>query len=253
MARRNKDMETAATGRAAVAPAGERRNAVVRKPAPPITKRGTRTRDMIKDAAARVLERMGYRAMRLQDIAEEAGINVSLVYHYFSGKADITFEILTELVESPLSSDLQPAPEDPFEAILEANRRVVATYKATPGLIRCLLQLDEEEPKFAELFAKVSLDWNRRVARDMARRAPAAAPHEDLRLMTAYALGGMVDSFLFEAFVDRNPLFAKSFQSDEDIATFLAILWYRALYLADPPRENMGPFTGFSDLRLDPK
>jgi len=240
--------------RAAVAPAGRagRRNAVDEKPAPPITVRGNRTRDRLKDAAARVLERVGYRAMRLADIAEEADVNVSLFYHYFSGKADITSEILTELLDSRLTTGEEAGERtrDAFDTIVEANLITVETYAHTPGLMRCLLHFDEEEAEFSRLYRKVSLDWNRRVARAIAKRCPDAPLSESQRLMIAYALGGMVDNFLFEMYVDRNQLLVDAFKTTRDVAVFLAILWFRALYCTDPPAEKLGAFRGISELRL---
>jgi AcrR family transcriptional regulator len=151
--RKQRSVVPAPRRRAAVAPAGwsERRNAVEEKPPPPITKRGNRTRELLKEAAARVLERVGYRAMRLADIAAEADVNVSLVYHYFSGKADITHEILTELIEKQIAQEASTRPhgDDVFDRIVTANLVTVEAYAQTPGLMRCLLQLDEEAPEFS--------------------------------------------------------------------------------------------------------
>lgn len=237
--------------RAAVAPGhAERRNAVSRKPEAPTTRRGALTRERIKEAAARVLERLGYRAMRLQDIAEEADINVSLVYHYFSGKADLTSEILGELIARGTHAADPRELEDPFSAILDAHRRVVASYSDHPGLMRCLLHFDEEEADFAALYRRASLDWSRKISRDLARRCGDAPVSEEQRLMIAYALGAMVDGFLFELYVDRNPVMVEAFADDEEVAVFLGVLWYRAIYLANPPVERLGRFAAIADLQL---
>lgn len=209
-------------------------------------------RDRLKLAAATVLERIGYRAMRLADIAEEADVNVSLFYHYFSSKADITREILTELLDSRIASGVVASEKshDTFDIIVEANLLTVETYASTPGLMRCLLHFDEEEAEFSRLYRKVSLDWNRRVARAIAKRCPDATLSDAQRLMIAYALGGMIDNFLFEMYVDRNSLVVESFKNTREVAVFLAILWFRALYCADPPADKLGAFKGFLQLRL---
>ena len=240
--------------RPAVAPLGrkERRNAVSKKPAAPQTQRGNQTREKLKEATVRVLERIGYRAMRLSDIASEAGVNVSLLYHYFSGKADLTHEILVELLDRQRFEDLSGmAPtSDPFDSIVRANKVMVSTYSRTPGLMRCLLHFDEEEVEFSELYRKVSVDWSLKIAKDIARRCPDVALGDEQRLMIAYALGGMVDNFLFELYVDRNPTLVKAFSAPEDVAHFLAILWYRAIYLANPPAEQLKGYEGFTSLRM---
>jgi TetR/AcrR family transcriptional regulator, ethionamide resistance regulator len=240
--------------RAAVAPRGrsERRNAVSRKPSSPSTQRGAKTRDRLKEAAARVLERIGYRAMRLTDIAAEAEVNVSLFYHYFNSKADITCEILAELV-APLTSaeaEAPKPPKDPFDTLVDANLAVTRYYASRPGLMRCLVHLDEEEPKFSAMYRRINASWNQRVARDIAKRCPDAGVSERECLLIAYALGGMVDNFLFETYVDRNPLLLEALPLPEDSAVFLAILWYRALYLRNPPAEKMGSFKALAELQL---
>ena len=96
----------------------------------------------------------------------------------------------------------------------------------------------------------MSLDWNRRVARAIAKRCPEAPLSDAQRLMIAYALGGMIDNFLFEMYVDRNPLVVEAFKNTHEVAAFLAILWFRALYCTDPPAEKLGAFRGFLQLRL---
>ena len=54
---------------------------------------------------------------------------------------------------------------------------------------------------------------------------------EGQRLMIAYALGGMVDDFLFEMYVDRNPLMHAEFADSEAVARFLAILWLSLIHI----------------------
>jgi len=235
--------------RAAVAPVGRgnRRNAVAEKPAAPTTERGNRTREHLKEATARVLERVGYRAMRLADIAAEANVTVSLFYHYFSSKADITHEILAELLDRNIAQTKisRPANRDPFDTIVNANIVSVELYASAPGLMRCLLHFDEEATEFSKLYRRVSLDWNRRVAGDLARRCPGSSLTEEQRLMVAYSLGAMLDNFLFEMYVDRNPLLLQAFRDTREVALFLAILWYRQIYLSNPPAEKLGRFRGF--------
>ncbi len=240
--------------RPAVAPLGrkERRNAVSRKPAAPQTQRGNQTREKLKEATIRVLERIGYRAMRLSDIAAEAGVNVSLLYHYFSGKSDLTHEILLELLHSQQVQDLSGIPQtsDPFESIVRANKVMVGTYSRTPGLMRCLLHFDEEEAEFSELYRKVSVDWSHKISKDIAKRCPGVTLSEQQRLMIAYSLGGMVDNFLFELYVDRNPTLVQAFASPDEVAHFLAIIWYRTIYLANPPAEQLKGYEGFTSLKM---
>jgi AcrR family transcriptional regulator len=216
----------------------QRRNSVTRDIASPATKRGNQTRERLKEAAKMTLERVGYRNMRLGDIANQANVNMSLLYHYWRGKAEITHEILQELIQSLSDAgNAVSVQASPFESILAANRIVVDTYKKSPGLMRCLIHFDEEEADFSAMYRDVSHNWNMKIAASMERHRPASHPNE--RLMIAYALGGMVDNFLFELYVDRNPALMESFQSPEEVAHFLAILWYRAVFTEDPPEARL--------------
>src|SRR3546814_3373041 len=65
-----------------------RSNAVLEKPAQPATKRGRATRQRLKDALSRQLQDHPFHQIRLEDIAREAGVRVSLFYHYVSSKID---------------------------------------------------------------------------------------------------------------------------------------------------------------------
>jgi TetR/AcrR family transcriptional regulator, ethionamide resistance regulator len=221
----------------------ERKNAVQSTPAAPATKRGIATRARLKKAAILVLERQGYRNMRLQDVAEEAGVNFSLFYHYFANKAELTHEILTEFVEKYMTAVTQDiVRRDPFSAIYAANEVVANLYAHSPGLMRCLLHFDEEEGKFSDIFRAMTLDWHKRIAQGIHKQFPDMPADEHTLLMVAYALGGMVDNFMFERFVDRNPVLVDALPSPSSAAQFLAIIWYRMVYMSNPEIEQLGNF-----------
>ncbi len=78
-----------------------------------LSARALKRRGLIKQAVAAVLERVGYRAMKVTDVAAEAGIAVGLFYHYFPDLCAATCEVLTDLVDD-LSARLDdlPKPED---------------------------------------------------------------------------------------------------------------------------------------------
>ena len=66
-----------------------RSNAVLLKPAMPTTNRGRATRERLKEALSALLQRNSFHEIRLEDIASEAGVRVSLIYHYFRSRTDI--------------------------------------------------------------------------------------------------------------------------------------------------------------------
>lgn len=226
--------------------AKRRRNAVQIKPPAPVTRRGRATRQKLKDALSRLLQDRAFHQIRLEDITREAGVRVSLFYHYFPSKIDITQEVLSELLDG-FRGDVgaRPKSDDPLAAIHYANQRMVALYSANPGAMRCLFEVHEESAPFASMWRDLTLDWNRRIAANMRRQFPDAFPDEAHYLSLAYALAGMVDNFLIEYFVYRNPVLRQTLAAEEDVARFLTTLWRRALFLTNPPDAYLETLAGF--------
>lgn len=242
------------TGKAARPARTRRSNAVQVKPPPPITRRGQATRQRLKDATARLLHTRSYHEIRLEDIARETGVRVSLFYHYFQSKADITHEVLSDLLDG-FRGDVagRPRGDDPLAAIHFANQRMVALYGANPGAMRCLLEVDEDLAPFAPMWRELTLGWNQRIAANIRRQFPEAFGSEAEYLALAYALAGTADSFLFEYFVQKNPALLEAYPGEEDVARFLTTLWYRALYLANPPDDFLQSLKGFRSIGLRAK
>jgi AcrR family transcriptional regulator len=230
-------------------PLRKRSNAVQVKPPPPATSRGRITRTKLKDALVKLLESHSYHAIRLEDITNEADVRVSLFYHYFQSKADITQEVLTDLLDRFRSEvAARPRDNDTLAAIHHANQRMVALYRASPGAMRCLLDIHQTDAPFAQMWRDLTLNWNQRIAANLRRQSPNAFGSEAEYLALAYALAGTVDSFLYEYYVARNPALRQACPDDEDVARFLTTLWYRFLYLQNPPTTFLGRFGGFNAL-----
>lgn len=232
---------------------GAGRKISVKSSLPP-TRKGSRTREKLKAAALRALEHKGYRSLRLTDIALEADVNISLVYHYFHDKADLVFEALRDVVNirQIIEADTN-RPHEPFAALYYANKRFADFYQTHPGLIRSLLHFDEENPEFHALYAEINQNWMQHIADNIQKRTTTVNLTSAEAFPIAYALGSMVEKFLFDLYVERNPTLAAEFRDPGDAARFLAILWYRALYLANPAAAELAPFTKFGSLRKTKK
>ncbi|MCL9805887.1 TetR/AcrR family transcriptional regulator [Flavobacterium amniphilum] len=57
------------------------------------------TEEKIKEAARKVFTKKGYAATRTRDIAEEAGINLSLLNYYFRSKEKLFHQVIMEKVQ----------------------------------------------------------------------------------------------------------------------------------------------------------
>lgn len=207
----------------------------------PASPRAQRRRVLIKDAVSAVLERVGYRAMKVADVAAEAGIATGLVYHYFPDLRSATCEVLSDFIdELSRRVDALPKPADRFDAVYQPTLLWAQAYEQHPGLMRCLFQVADEVPEFAALWFRTNDNWTRRIARRIAREFPDAGMSEHMSLSIAYALGSMIDGLLNEVYVHGNPELRKLLKSPAHAAELLSTIWYRALYLANPPVEPSG-------------
>ncbi len=212
--------------------------------------KGERTRDRIFLATIDLLNEVGYREMKVSDVCARAEVTPPVLYLYFENKLALTTAVLRAFLDDFLAgpaSTERPTGRSAYAAIHAANRDWIADASRNAGLVRCLLQLADDEPTFARLFADANDQWYRRISAAVLHRFPAARVREtDVRLV-AYALGGMMDELVRKLFTTRDPhlvsLVAEVAPTDEAFAEFVSLLWYRALYAADPldARSPLGP------------
>lgn len=224
-------------------PARARKNAAlpaepVESAAEPMSARGQKRRELIKAAARVVLEKVGYHAMKVTDVATEAGVAVGLFYHYFPDLKTVTLEVLHDFLDE-LAETPHDEPEDRFDMIFIPTLVWANAYEEHPGLMRCLVQVADEVPEFMALWNKLNAAWSRRVAKNIARRFPEGQLSEHFSLSIAYALGSMVDGLINEIYVNRNDDLRKLLKSPREVAELLSALWYRALYMENPPAGKL--------------
>jgi TetR/AcrR family transcriptional repressor of nem operon len=213
--------------------------------AEPAQRKGERTRARIRLAAIALLNEVGYRDMKVADICERVGITPPVLYLYFANKQALTADVLREFLEEFLTRPEPAVEHAPYASILAANRRWIALARANGGLMRCLLQLSEEVPEFAELFAAANTRWYRHIAERIVQRVPEAAPDALTIQFVAHAMGGMMDELTRKLFTSHDAqlqrLRSQVARSDEQLAHLLSVLWYRALYGRDPEPGMQAP------------
>ena len=138
----------------------------LRDHAPP--SKGERTRERLKIATAKMLQDRGYHVMRVTDITQAAKVAEGSFYVYFDDKKDASLAVLGEFLKEFI--DLRAPPEQvkvPFNSARAANRRWLALCRANAGLMRCLLQVGDEDPDFARLVHRTNHEWYERLARSV--------------------------------------------------------------------------------------
>jgi AcrR family transcriptional regulator len=199
-----------------------------------------RTRFRLKIAAVSVLAEVGYQELKVSDICERAEVALGTFYNYFTEKSVIAAEALLDFGDALyLQAQSTARGSGDYQAILRTNQFFAAAYQRNCGLVRCLIQLEDQVPDFRPRWRERRLQWLEKIARSMARRSGHPEVPQILFMQVAYALEGLVFTYLYDVFVRQEPILQSHAGSPEHIAELLSVLWYRALYLQDPPAEEV--------------
>lgn len=207
-----------------------------------LSARGEAARARLKHAAREVLERIGYHRMRIQDVTEEAGVAAGLFYHYFTDLKSLTLEVLEDFVaESRNLEEIEKGvPKGDWYGRMYAHaRRVVDSYADRPGLMRCLLQMADEDEKFARMLRENYIEQLRWLVRLMPKLFPKAKLSEHQALMVVYAIASSGEMLLRDYFVNEDPQLRAEEVDREELTELMAAVFYRALFLANPPAEKL--------------
>ena len=204
--------------------------------------KGARARARIKEAALAVLEREGYHHMRIADVTREAGVAQGLFYHYFSDLKSLTLEVLRDFINpaqdvADIERDVPKG--DWYGRIYAHNYLVVNGYARRPGVMRCLLQMADEDAEFSAELTEAYREQLMWLVKLMPRLFPAVRFKRHQALMTVYALAGIGEGLLREYFVNRSQTLRAAGLSTEQFAELLSTMFYRALFLEHPPEAQL--------------
>lgn len=213
----------------------------------PPRQKGLRTRERLKIAAAKVLAAKGYHGLRVVDVTETAGLAEGSFYIYFKDKSDVSLAVLKALLEEFVQSRFDAATkrETAFAAIRDTNRTWIALCRANAGLMRCVLQLGDESPAFAELLHRTNHSWYIRVAASVVRQHSAGAVNPKAALLAVHMLGSMMDELarrlLIQPQGDLLTLLSEIGADDDGLADAASVLWMRCLYPGTPILGPLSP------------
>ncbi len=108
-------------------------------------------RQRLIDAGLSLLERRDYERIQVKDVAEEAGVALGTLYHYFSSKEHLFAEVMvtwaatlrTNLTRHPLAG------ETPRQKLTGALHRSVRAFQHQPQLARLIASLQLSADPFA--------------------------------------------------------------------------------------------------------
>ena len=212
------------------------------RPARKPNARAQASREKLKEACRRVLDRVGYADIKIADVTAEAGVAVGLFYHYFKDMRSLVGELLEELTGqlAEVQTDaVKPTPAWLFDRIRAHHLLIVRNYRDHPGLMRAYFQIGEDIPDFRDrvmpLYERELLYLVDKAREVFPQRAIAARD----ALVLAYSLGGIAAHPLRERHSHRDPRLDEGSLGLEATAEWFAILFYRALLGIDPPDDAL--------------
>lgn len=101
--------------------------------------RGTRSRELVLDAAERLMAQQGYEAASVSALVDEAGVPASSIYHYFGSK------------EGVLLAVMERGAERFFEALPIPDRRQGSQSEHLAGLVETVAEALQVNPHFLRI------------------------------------------------------------------------------------------------------
>ena len=158
-----------------------------------LTKRGSKRREQILDAAYKLFAEQGYHGTTVGDICDELGVGKGVFYWYFKSKEVLFRELLRASLFKLRRSQQEAIKEvsDPVERIELGIRASIAFYRSEPGylsLIRTAARYDEFSGSLNQGQQTVVTDTAMHIKEGMAE---GSIRHGDPELMAHGILGAI--------------------------------------------------------------
>jgi AcrR family transcriptional regulator len=146
-------------------------------------RRGVKSRELVLDAAERVMAEEGFEAATVARVVDEAGIPLSSVYHYYGSKEGILLAVMERGAER-FFADL-PDPDRRLGRPVEHLRRVglaaVGRLEEHPSFLRLLVVFAVQPPAGGSGEVDAVVDRVRELALKRLRKQISIAFGDDLR------------------------------------------------------------------------
>jgi len=125
---------------------------------------------------------------------------------------------------------------DPYRWIFDNHRAVVAHFAKNPGVLACFFGLAGDYREFDAIWKRNAHSWNLQVA-NFLREAAKFAPGPAERM--GFVLGAMTEGVIYQELIRHTEDLVKLGRKPEDIAEVIAVMWYRAIFLSNPPVNRL--------------
>lgn len=205
----------------------------------PPTPKGKRTRALLLEAARRVFSRAGYVTLRMQEVADEAGMSMGAVYRYFRSKDDMFLALIgdihQDLFHASRSPDVDFA-QDPYAALLAANKGYLTLYHDNRDVMRAFIEATTVNTVYRDMW------WwmrERHIERFAAMLARDFGIHEVDGIPARVVIEALASLTEQSAYV----WFAQEHLADHKVpvdvgARIVASSWYNAFFTATAQRAK---------------
>lgn len=208
------------------------------KPAAMLNPRGLRSRERLKEAAREVLNEKGYHSLRVQDITERAAAANGLFYRYFHDLREIVAEICSDFFDQLIeASGTLDVGDEPYNWIYQNHRDVVDRFAQNPGVLAVLFGLAGDYEEFDVIWKRNAHKWNLQVAGFLQASAGFERSHAE---RMGFVLGAMIEGVIYQALIRHTDDLFEFGSEPKDIAETSAVMWYRAIFLTNPPINLLG-------------
>lgn len=144
-------------------------------------RRGMRSRELVLDAAERVMAEHGFEAATLARVVQEAGIPLSSVYHYYGSKEGILLAVMERGAERFFADlpDWNQRMGRPAEHLTTVLSTAAQTLERHPNFLRLLIVFAVQPPAGGDGEIQVVVARVRRLGLDRLREQIAVAFGDD--------------------------------------------------------------------------
>jgi AcrR family transcriptional regulator len=166
-------------------------------------RRGVKSRELVLDAAERVMAQDGFEAATLARVVQEAGIPMSSVYHYFGSKDGILLAVM-ERGAKRFFADLPDSDQRlgrPAEHVTGVALATIHTLERHPNFLRLLIVFAAQPPRAGDGEVQAVVGRVREMALTRLRKQIALAfgddPHDPVTdTLARFALAAIDGAFI---------------------------------------------------------
>ena len=200
-------------------------------PKVPATRKGQKTRQHLLLTARKVIERDGYVALRMGDVAAEADVSLGALYRYFENKDNLFLSLIGDIHKDLYESSRAKKHDfrtDPFATLKESNEGYLLHYFANRDIMRAFIEATTVDARVCDMWWWMRQRHVDRFVSALERDYGIVDVDGISTRIIAEALASSVEqsAYVWYARADRNAVPVPI----ETAAEVLARLWYRAIW-----------------------